>query len=203
MEDTFLDFESFSTNAIADEIFQALSFYISTTGYLKKRSSRFINITDLELTAKSVVVDNPGQIVTDFEREVLKKKNKCAAKKKERLVKFPAFVEFFLSPSSESSPFLLPYFMPTPILALVPALIPTPVPALVPTFVSRLGLPAILLSCCIPIPAVSTAFSLPQHALVSCCEILVFLSLLLMLDLSLFLGSSTFKTFKQSLSDKY
>lgn len=71
-----MDFKSFNMNNLADETLQALSFHISTTRYLKEGFPCFIDISDLELTAKPVVMDNPGQVVTDSEEEMVKKKNK-------------------------------------------------------------------------------------------------------------------------------
>lgn len=73
----------------------------------------------------------------------MKKKNKSAAKRRERLAKLRAFVGSPLSPCSEfsalmsfcsvptSMPALVPALMPAFVPALVPALIPIPMPALV------------------------------------------------------------------------
>lgn len=55
-----LDFQSFSTDAIADNTLRALSFHISTTRYLKEGSPHFTDVTHLVLTVKLVIVDNPG-----------------------------------------------------------------------------------------------------------------------------------------------
>ena len=70
-----MDFDNFSTDDIADETLQALGFQISVTGYLQERSPRFIDVTNLELNAEPAVVDNPSQVVTDSEEEMVKKKN--------------------------------------------------------------------------------------------------------------------------------
>ena len=83
-----LDFERFSKDDLANKTFRALGFYISTTGYLEERSLRFIDVTDLELTTEPTVMDNAGQVVTDFKEEVVKKKNKHIAKKKSGLQNF-------------------------------------------------------------------------------------------------------------------
>lgn len=55
-----LDFDSFSIDDIADEIFQVLGFHISTTRYLEKRFLHFIDVTDLELNIELAVIDNPS-----------------------------------------------------------------------------------------------------------------------------------------------
>lgn len=59
----------------------------------------------------------------DFEEEVVKKKNKCKAKRKERLVKFYIFVKSLLSLYPKFFPFLLLHsvltFVPTPMTTLV------------------------------------------------------------------------------------
>lgn len=88
-----MDFESFSIDNLIDETSQALSFHISATGYLEEVSLCFTNVIDLDLTVKpAAIVDNPSQVVTNFKEEMIKKKNKCAAKKKERLIKVCALV---------------------------------------------------------------------------------------------------------------
>lgn len=79
------------------------------------------------------MIDNSSQIVTDFEEKVVKKKNKCTAKKKKRLTKFYGFVESFLFLHSKSSPFLLPCFVPN----LVPALVFAPMPISKPAPIFR------------------------------------------------------------------
>ena len=82
---------------LANKIFQTLGFYISTIWYLQGRFLRFIDVTDLELNANLTIVDSPGQVVTDSEEEVLKKKNKRMAKNKEQLLKLCYSVGYLLS----------------------------------------------------------------------------------------------------------
>ena len=120
---------------IKDETLLALGFHIFTTGYLEEGSLCFIDITNLELNAKLAVVDNSGQVVIDLEEEVVKKKNKRAAKSKEWFVKLRSPVESPLSPRPKSSSFLLPRFVPAFVTTLVPAFLPVLMPALVPTLV--------------------------------------------------------------------
>ena len=199
-----LDFNNFNTDDIADKTLQALGFHIFATRYLEKRSLCFTDVTDLKLNIEPAIIDNPGQVVTDSGEDVVKKKNKRAAKKKEWLAKLRAPVRSPLSSRLESSSCLLPRFMRTP----VPALVPTPVPALGPALV-----PALMSA---PMPAfvpalVPVLISRPRslallsscHASISCYGILALLLLLLtMLGLLLFLGFSPLRTFKQSLLDK-
>ena len=131
-----LDFGGFSMDNIAEKTLRTLGFHISTTGYLKKESPYFTDVTNLELTAKLVMVNNLGQVVTDFKEEVVKKKNKYVAKRKQWLAKLHVLVGSFLSPHFESSLLSSPCSMPAPMPALVPApepaFIPTPVPDPVP-----------------------------------------------------------------------
>lgn len=143
-ETLVLDFESFSTDDWADETLQALGFHISVTGYLEKRSPRFTNVTDLEMIAELAVMNKPGQVVTDAEEEVVKKKNEHAAKKKERLPKLHALVGSTLSLCPKSSPFLSPRSMPIPV--------PAPMPAPVTTPISCPGSSTILSSRCVSAP---------------------------------------------------
>ena len=186
-----MDFGGCSTDDIADKILRALGFHISAIGYLEEGSLRFTDVTNLELTAEPAVRDNPGQVVTDSGEKVVKK-NKRAAKRKERLVKLRALVGSPLSFCPESSLFLLPRSMP----ALVPAFVPAPVPALMPapllapmpTPFSRSGSFVVLSSGCVPAPAT-----------ISCRALM---SPFLVLGLSLPLGPSPLRTFKQSLSDE-
>lgn len=207
-----MDFKGFSTVAIADKTLQALGFHISTTGYLKEGSPHFIVVTDLELIAERVVVDNLGQVITESEEEVVKNKNKRTIKRKERFAKLCVLVESPSSPHPEFFPFSSACSMP----ALVPALVPAPISASVscsesaaislfrrlPAIVSRPRSPGILLSCCVPAPARSAAFSLPRHALISHC---VILALLLpppnALSSPLLLGFLPLRIFKRFLSD--
>lgn len=139
-------------------------------------------------------MDNPGQVVTDLEEEVVKKKNKCAAKKKERIAKFHDFVRSLLSPHPEFSPFLLPCSMPAPMPALMLALVPTLMPAFMPA-----SMPALVSA---SIPALvshlkSSNVLLSCYALVFCRQIsALLLSLPSGLSLTLFLGSSPFRIFK-------
>ena len=187
-----LDFGGCSTDDIADKTLRALGFHISATGYLKERSLRFTDITDLELTAEPVVMDSPNQVVTDSEEEVVKKKNKCAAKKKERLAKLCAPIRSPLSPCPKSSLFLTPYSVCALVPALMPALVPACMPALmpapVPIFLSRPRSPVVLSSSCVPTPAAVSHWALMLP--------------LLMLGPPLLFGPSFLRIFKQSLSDE-
>lgn len=76
---------------IANETLLALGFLIFAIEYLEKMFLYFTNIINLELTANSVMVKNLGQVVTDFKKEMVKKKNKYMAKRKKRLAKLCAF----------------------------------------------------------------------------------------------------------------
>ena len=180
---------------IEDKTLQALDFYISTTEYLKKRSSHFIDITDLELTAKLVIVDNPVQVIRNFEEEMVKMKNECAAKKKERLAKLYTPVGSFLYLCFEcflfllpySMPILLPIFVPVFLAVLLPVLLSAPVPALLSYFGSSI----VLLSGYVPAPVI-----------ISCCRIPAFMLLFPLLSLPLSLEPLLLRIFKQSLSDK-
>ena len=148
---------------------------------------------------------------------MVKKKNKCTAKKKKRLAKLYTLLRSPLFFCPEFSLLLSPNSMA----AFVPTLIPTPIPALVfyprslaillfycmPAFVFCLGSPNILLFCCLPasiscprsldillsyyVPALATfaAFFLPYHISVSSCKIPAFLLSFFMLSLFLLLGS--------------
>ena len=187
-----LDIKSFNIDDIADKTFRALEFHISTTGYLEKWSLCFTNVTDLELSVKPAVVDNLGEIITDFEEEIMKKKNKRVFKKKERLTKLCALFRSFLSPCLEST-FLL-------LLCFVPAHVPTFRSAPMPAPVSYPRSPAILSSGYVPALAASTAFSSPHHFLIFYYFIPVFLLTLSVLDLPFL--SLSLKTFKQFLSDE-
>lgn len=169
-------------------ILWTLGFHISTTGYLEEESLFFTDVTDLELTAKSAMVDNPGQVVTHFKDKVMKKKNECTAKKKRRLARFYIPVRSLLS--------LCPKFS----LVLLPQSVPALVPVFVTAFIFRAGLTTILLSAHMPAPAILKAFSLPCHTLVSRCRISTLLSPLPLLGpLLLF---SSLRTFKQFLLNK-
>ena len=131
---------------------------------------------------------------------MVKKKNKRAAKRKERLAKLYAPIRFSLFFRPESSfllspysvPALVPALVPPPLPAFVPASVPAPVPALVPTLVpasfSRLGSSVVLLSSCVPAPAAVShrALILP----------------LFVLGPPLFFGLSSLRTYKQFLSDE-
>ena len=152
-----MDFGGCSTDDKINETLRVLGFHISTNGYLEERFLRFTDVTDLELTAEPAVVDNPGQIVTDFEEKVVKKKNKCVAKSKERLAKLCATIGSLLSPCPESSLFLLPCSIPAFVLTFVPApmpaFLPAPVPAPIPASFSHPESLVVLLSDCVPTPA--------------------------------------------------
>ena len=216
-----LDFKSFSTDTIPDKTLRALGFRISATGYLEKGSLHFTDITDLELNAEPAVVDNPGQVVTDFKKEVVKKKNKSAVKRKERLAKLRALVGSPLSTCPKSSSLLSLCLIPTPMSALMSALLPslitTPIPApifcsespavlsscRIPALVSRLGFSAVMLSCCLPVLAGSADLSSFCHTPVFCCRIpALLLPLPSVLSPPFILESSPFRTFKRSLSDE-
>ena len=150
-------------------------------------------------------MDNPSQVITDFEEEIVKKKNKCAAKKKKLLVKLCVFVRSLSSPCLKSSPLLLLCF----VLALMPVFLPAPIPAfilalvtaLMPAPVSCLGSLVILLSRHISALAASITLSLPCHFPISCCGISALLLLLFLLGLLFPLGLLLLKTFKQLLLD--
>lgn len=184
-----LDFGGFSTDDMADETLRALGIRISATGYLEEESPRFTDITELELTAKPAVMDNPGQIVMDSEEEMVKKKNKCVAKRKERLVKLCAFVRSLLFPYPKSSLFSSLCSMPAPMPAIIsapmPAVVPAPVFASVLASFSRLGSPVLLLS-----------GHLSALVAVSCCKIPALMSPLFVLGPTLSLGPSSLKRFK-------
>lgn len=90
-----LDFESFSTDDLADKALRTLGFYIIATEYLEERFPRFINVTDLELIAKPVMIDNPGQVVTESDEELIKKKNKYTVKKSSSLQNFIFLLDHF------------------------------------------------------------------------------------------------------------
>lgn len=197
-----MDFESFNTDDLADKTLRALGFHISTTGYLKETSPHFTDITDLELIAKSAVVENPSQVVTNLDKKMVKKKNKYAAKRKQQLAKLCVHIRSCLSPCPESSSFLLPRLVSAPLPAIIPAPIPGHMPAPMTTPVCCSGSPIISSSCYVPIPAAFAALSLPCHTLIFCRGILVLLFLLLMRAPPLFLESSLIRIFKQSLSDQ-
>ena len=187
-----LDFGGCSMDDIVDKTLRALGLYISVTRYLKKGSLRFIDVTDLELTTESAVVDNPSQVVTDSEEEVVKKKNKCVVKRKEWLAKLHTPVRSPLSPCPVSSFLLMPCFLPALILALVPApvlaLVSASMPAPMPAPFSCPGSPIILSSSCVPAPA-----AVSRRALMLPLPVLGRLLPLRPLPL---------RTFKQSLSDE-
>ena len=185
------DFRGFSTDDIADKTLQALGFHISATGYLQKRFSYFINVTNLEFTIEPAVVNNSAQVVRDSEEEVVKKKNKRATKRKERLAKLHTSIRFSLSSRPESSLFLLPHSVSVPVPTLVPALVPTLIPTFVPASLSHFRSFVILLSGHMPAPAT-----------VSCCGIPALILLLPVLGPSLLLRPSLFRILKQSLSDE-
>lgn len=206
-------------NAIADEIFQTLGFYISATRYLEKKSLHFTDITDLELTTKLVMFGNLGQVVTDSKEEVVKKKNKYTAKRKQRLAKpYPA-IKYFSFPCLESFSFLSLFFMP----AFVPAIMPALIFALMPAFISYLKSLTILSSYHMPTPvfyprssASLLSYHLPTlvsclrslavllfcHVFVSCYGISALLLPFLILGLPFLFRSSLFEIFKQSLSNE-
>lgn len=147
-------------------------------------------------------MENPSQIVTDSDEEVVKKKNKCVAKKKWRFAKLGIFVGSSLSFHPKFSSFLLFCSMPALMHILVPALIPTFMPA----FISHFRSLAVLLSCHIPAPIShlgSLIVLLSRHASIFYCRILAFLSLVLsILGQSLLFKFSSFRIFKWSLSNE-
>ena len=148
------NFDSFSTDDITEKTLQALGFHISATGYLEKRSLRFTDVTGLQLYAKLAVVDNPSQVVTNLEENMIKKKNKHAAKRRKRLAKLCSPLGSLLSPYPESSPLSSPSAMPALMPAFVPTIVPAPMPALMPALVSVL-VPAFVPA---PIPALILVF---------------------------------------------
>ena len=121
------------------------------------------------------MVDNSSQIVTDSKEEMVKKMNKCAAKKKERLAKLCALIKCFLFSYPKSSLFLSPRSMS----------------AFVPTSLSYLGSPIIFLSSHMPAPAAISRNGISALML----PLSVF-------GQPLLFGSLSLRTFKQSLLDK-
>lgn len=214
------DLERFSTICIAEGTFFTLCLYISTIEYLKDRAPCFIGITGTEADLdcrlmQRFLQDNCGQvIITDFKKEVARKKNKRVLKKKAQTkalcrlavfcIKFPPFLlpcplptsavshsESPRLPCARSSALLLPYILPTPTFLLFCTML-TPtfwlfciMPAPVFFLPYVMFIPAFLLPCIISTPA-----------LLSLCPMLI-LALLLHHPVS-----STLITFKKSLSDK-
>lgn len=167
------------------------------------------------------MIDNPGQVVRDSEKEVVQKKNKCMAKRKERLKKLHTPIGSLSSPHPKSSSFLIPHPLPTLISALVLAPMLTPMFAPMPGLISRPRSPAVLSSRYIPTQAKFVTHFLLCPAPSSClrsspllffhsvpvpvisrCGILTHLLPFLVLGLSLLLESSSFRTFKQFLSNE-
>ena len=74
-----LNYENFNADAIAKKTLQALGFHISIIGHLEKKFLYFTNITNLKLFIKQAMVDILGQVVINFEKNIVKKKNKCVA----------------------------------------------------------------------------------------------------------------------------
>lgn len=142
------------------------------------------------------MLDNLSQIVIDSKEEVVKKKYKYVARRKERLVKLYAFIKSFLFPCLKSSPFLSLYSILAPMFGLMLTLIPTSLLVFILTLVFCLESFAVLLFCYVPTPAISAAFFLPCHTFVFCCGILALLLPLFMLSLLLFLGFLTLKILK-------
>lgn len=158
---------------------------MSATGYLEKGSLRFTNVINLELTAKPAVINNSGQIVMNFEEEVVKKKNECAAKKKERLIKLRILVRSLLSFDLKSSLLLLLYSLPTPIPAFVLVFVLVLMPA-----------PIFILLFCSRSPIIWSSGCMPTLATVSYCRISVLLLLLSVFSPPLLLGPSSLRIFK-------
>ena len=74
------NFDSVSSDTIPDGILQALSFHFSLLRRFQEGAPRFVNATDNpDLTIEPV--DN-NQPITDSKDEKVRKKNKCAAKRK-------------------------------------------------------------------------------------------------------------------------
>ena len=121
-----LEFGVFSIDDLVDETFQPLSFHISAIEYLEEDFPRFTDVTDLKLTAKTAVMNNPGQVVIKSEEKMVKNKNKRAAKRKERIAKLCAPIASSLFSYLESSFFLSPRFVFLLMPALMPASMPTP-----------------------------------------------------------------------------
>lgn len=101
------------------------------------------------------VVDNPGQVVMDSEEEILKKKNKRVAKRKEQLAKLCILVGCLLSPFPKLFPLLLSRSVLAPMLALmtIPIFYPGSFAVLLSRYMlapnSHLGSLAISLSRCL------------------------------------------------------
>lgn len=203
---------------LTDKTFWAFSFHISTIGYLEKGFSCSINVTDMELTVEPTVINNPSQIVADFEKEIVKKKNKLMAKKKKRLAKLYTLIGSRLSFCPRSSTVLLSYYIS--VLVFHPrfpavllfcrmlTLVSCPRSCTVLLFCympAPISCPrslVILLSCYIPAPTAFATFFLPHHTLVSGCKISALLLPLFMPNPLFILRSLFFRTFKWSLLDK-
>lgn len=178
---------------IADKTLQALGFHIFATGYLEKESSRFIDVTDLELTAKPDVLDNPNQVITDSKEKMVKKKNECAAKRKKQLAKLRTPIGSSSSPRPKFSLLSLPCSMPTSVPALVPALVLALVPAFVPVA------PMSASFSCLGSPVNFLSGRVPALVAVSC---RAFMPPVSVLSPFLPLRPLPLRTFKQSLSDE-
>ena len=179
------NFDSVSLDKIPDGTLKVLDFHFSTLSYLEKKALRFVDITDNpDLTIKPV--DN-GQPITDSKDKKMKKQNKHAAKKKAQLDNLHAPVR---ASAAGSATFLLSWLASISCSKSATSLS------------SRSG----SLTCLSPLP---TCLETPT-TLLSCsmpAPILGFLVVLLhfpMLGLvPPYLISIAFKTFKQSLSDKF
>lgn len=148
----------------------------------------------------------------DFEKKVIKKKNKCMAKRKERFAKLYALIESFLSFCPRSFIILLSCYIPALIFCpKSPAVLmscyvltlifcsKSPVVlwfCYMPALVSYPKSPVVLLFCYILALAASSALFLPCYAFISYCRISALLLLLFMLNPLLILGFSPLRTLK-------
>lgn len=135
-------------------------------------------------------------------KEVVKKKNKCIAKKK-ATYKILYFCWIFFVHLSWIF-FLLPCFKPILVSTIVSAFMRTLISAPIPTLISHLKSLTVLLSYCLPTLVSCLRFS----AILLFCYVLVLVAilalflLLFVLDPSLFLGFLLFRTFKKFMIDE-
>lgn len=160
----------------------------------------FTNIIDLELTIKPAIVDDLGWIITDFNKKLVKKKNKCKAKRKKWFLKFYTLIR--------SPLFFCPKFFTIWLFCYIPALIFCPrlsavlLFCCVPAVVFCLKSSNILLSYYMPALAISAILSSICQIFIFCYRISAFLLPLLLLYLFFLLEFSLFRIFKQFLSNK-
>lgn len=174
-------FDSISLDIILDNTLQALNFYLFFLDYLEERAPRVVEIIDnLDLTIELV---NNGQQITDSENEKMKKKNKCAAKRKAQLDNLFALVR---APAASFAALLLSYS------ALISC------PKFFTPLLSRFGCSTYLLPLLACPEILITSFSRLVPTLVP-----VFSAILLLFfvlgSILLHLTSKAFKAFKQAL----